>query len=252
MNYQKLLCCYFHTRRIRKPDIAVSAIRSAISLQEFKISVERSRAAGVTQERTKTKSGRRLIDLRQGAHDALIAQMQHTYLAGDLVFQDPATLRGSNNADRLSEAWRNALRRAEVRHRNLYQTRHTFASTLLSSGANLLYVRNKWVIGTRRWSFGRTVAGWRRWHVASAVHQGEGHQASKNWLNFRPGFAHVYLSTPGSRINAGLSDLKRRYTGTGIDCLQLPKSTPGRGPPLALCCKLPRMWQCVYFFLIGI
>lgn len=112
----------------------------AISLQEFKVSVERSRAAGVTQERTKTKSGRRLIDLRQGAHDALIAQMQHTYLAGDLVFQDPATLRGWNNADRLSEAWRNALRRAKVRHRNLYQTRHTFASTLLSAGANLLYV----------------------------------------------------------------------------------------------------------------
>jgi integrase len=32
------------------------------------------------------------------------------------------------------------LRKAGVRYRNPYQTRHTFASTLLSSGANPLYV----------------------------------------------------------------------------------------------------------------
>lgn len=112
----------------------------AVSMQEFKVSVERARAAGVTLERTKTKAGRRLIDLRRGAHDALLAQMQHTFLAGDLVFNDPATRSGWNNADRVSEAWRKLLKRAKVRHRNLYQTRHTFASTLLSAGENLFYV----------------------------------------------------------------------------------------------------------------
>lgn len=112
----------------------------SISLTEFKLSVERARAAGVTQERTKTKAGRRVVDLRQGAHSALVGQMEHTYLAGDLVFHDPATRRGWNNADRLGIVWTSILKRAKVRHRNLYQTRHTFASTLLSVGENPFYV----------------------------------------------------------------------------------------------------------------
>jgi integrase len=36
--------------------------------------------------------------------------------------------------------WRRILKIAEVRYRNPYQTRHTFASSLLMLGANPLYV----------------------------------------------------------------------------------------------------------------
>jgi integrase len=36
--------------------------------------------------------------------------------------------------------WTQALKRAGVRYRNPYQTRHTYASMLLSSGENMLWV----------------------------------------------------------------------------------------------------------------
>ena len=35
------------------------------------------------------------------------------------------------------------LHKAKVRNRNLYQTRHTYASSLLSAGENLFYAAKK-------------------------------------------------------------------------------------------------------------
>lgn len=46
-----------------------------------------------------------------------------------------------NNEDQ--EAWKTTLSRARVRYRNLYQTRHTFASMMLSAGEREIWVANQ-------------------------------------------------------------------------------------------------------------
>ena len=104
------------------------------------IKVERSRTAGVSREKLKTKSSRRTVDLRQGAYEALLDQRQYSELAGGLVFLDPATGKGWDTTSRLSICWATMIRRSKMRYRKPYQTRHTFASTLLSAGENPLYV----------------------------------------------------------------------------------------------------------------
>lgn len=104
------------------------------------VMVERARVVGANKDEPKTPAGRRLVDLRQGAYDALIAQKRHTALAGEHVFHDPDYAKGWEGTHRLRCRWQSILRRAGVRYRNPYQTRHTFASTLLSAGENPLYV----------------------------------------------------------------------------------------------------------------
>lgn len=123
-----------------RPSEYIALRWSAIDWVHGTVRVERARVAGVTREETKTAAGVRDIDLRNGAYDALMAQKQHTALENDLVFHDPRYGRGWDDHSALSRRWVIILRRAGVRHRNAYQTRHTFASTLLSTGENAMYV----------------------------------------------------------------------------------------------------------------
>ena len=104
------------------------------------VMVERTSVLGITREETKTQSGRRAIDLRNGALQALRAQRSFTELEDDLIFQNPKFGAGWQDARALGRRWYTILKKAGVRRRVLYQTRHTFASTLLSSGSNALYV----------------------------------------------------------------------------------------------------------------
>ncbi len=105
-----------------------------------KVRVERVKVVGITKGEAKTAAGMRDIDMLQGAFNALKAQQQYTALAAGVVFHDPCNGAewGTNKAIRAR--WVKILRKAKVRYRNPYQTRHTFASTLLSAGGNPLYV----------------------------------------------------------------------------------------------------------------
>lgn len=102
--------------------------------------VERARVVKVTNTEPKTEAGRRKIDMLKGAFDALKAQQEFTALGGGLVFHDPLHNAGWDTNKAVLGRWRITLRKAKVRYRNVYQTRHTFASTLLSAGVNPLYV----------------------------------------------------------------------------------------------------------------
>lgn len=123
-----------------RPSEYIALRWSAIDWMSGQVMVERSRAVGVTREETKTEAGRRMIDLRQGAIRALQGQKSFTALEDDLVFHDPAISEGWDSLVKLGRRWKGILRKAGVRHRVLYQTRHTFASTLLSTGVNALYL----------------------------------------------------------------------------------------------------------------
>lgn len=113
---------------------------SAIDWVGYRIPVEQVKVAGVIKDYAKTEAGLRKIDMTKGAYDALKAQQAHTKLAGGFVFHDQRYDLPWVGDDPLKKRWARILRKAGVRYRNPYQTRHTFASVLLSAGQSPLYV----------------------------------------------------------------------------------------------------------------
>lgn len=92
-------------------------------------------------EETKTKKGKRDVKLLPMALDALIAQKQHSFLAGKQVFLNPRTGEGWEGDQPIAHgAWRPALRKAGIRYRRPYQTRHTYASMMLSAGESPVWL----------------------------------------------------------------------------------------------------------------
>lgn len=102
-------------------------------------------------ETTKTSSGIRRVKILAPAMEALIAQKQHTFLAGNEIFQNPRTLeRWEGDQPIRKTLWTHALKRANVRYRNPYQTRHTYASMMLSAGEHPMWVAKQ--MGHKDWT----------------------------------------------------------------------------------------------------
>ena len=101
-----------------------------------------SRAVVEKQEKsTKTRAGIRNVLILPPALEALKNQKSHTYLQDGKIFFNPKTDNPwETDAQIRKTAWTHALKKAGVRYRNPYQTRHTYASTLLSSGENPWWV----------------------------------------------------------------------------------------------------------------
>lgn len=90
---------------------------------------------------TKTKSGNRDVLLLPPALEALKSQKTFTFLGGKRVFHNPRTNSPWETDGQIRKtAWIYILRKAGVRYRNPYQTRHTYASMLLSAGEYPLWV----------------------------------------------------------------------------------------------------------------
>ena len=92
------------------------------------------------QDSTKT-STKRVVRLPTEALAALLRQKQYTYSAGGKVFYDPFY----NEPwlyHRITRApfWTTTLKRLGIRHRRMYNTRHTFATIGLMAGANPAYM----------------------------------------------------------------------------------------------------------------
>ncbi|KVK98626.1 site-specific integrase [Burkholderia ubonensis] len=91
-------------------------------------------------EDTKTKSSRREVKLLPPARAALEAQRAFTQLAGAEVFQDPRHGARWGGDSPIRIVWTQALKAAKVRYRKPYQTRHTYASMMLSAGEHPMWV----------------------------------------------------------------------------------------------------------------
>lgn len=92
---------------------------------------------------TKTKAGTRdvhLLPLALAALEALEAQKVHTFLAYERVFHNPLKDAPWETDKQIRSLWTFVLKAAGVRYRNPYQTRHTYACTLLSRGEGELWV----------------------------------------------------------------------------------------------------------------
>lgn len=90
---------------------------------------------------TKTKSGTRKIELNDEALQALSEQKPFTFMKSSFVFEDPRTGEPWTGSDAIRQkAWRYIMKDSKIRHRNPYQTRHTFATMHISAGANLFWL----------------------------------------------------------------------------------------------------------------
>ncbi|MEP8625017.1 site-specific integrase [Enterobacter cloacae] len=90
---------------------------------------------------TKTKAGTRKVELNDEALTALASQKLFTFMRNETIFEDPKTNKPWASADAIrKKAWIPTLRKAGIRYRNPYQTRHTYATKHISQGANLFWL----------------------------------------------------------------------------------------------------------------
>ncbi|NHR06671.1 DUF3596 domain-containing protein [Chromobacterium haemolyticum] len=111
-------------------------------------------------EDTKTRAGRREVKLLAPALSALIDQKQFTYQQWAEIFQNPNTgERWTGDQPIRKTMWTHVLKLAHVRYRYPYQTRHTYASMMLSAGEHPMWVAKQ--MGHADWGMIRKTYG--RW-----------------------------------------------------------------------------------------
>ena len=113
---------------------------SDIDFIENTAHVQSASVVGVIKK-TKTKAGTRKVELNSDAMNALNNQKQFTFMKDGVIFEDPKTNKAWAGADAIrKKAWVPTLKKAGIRYRNPYQTRHTFATRHISQGANLFWL----------------------------------------------------------------------------------------------------------------
>ncbi|WP_316153605.1 site-specific integrase [Cupriavidus sp. BIC8F] len=114
---------------------------SDVDWRKGEVIVRRAKtSAAEVAEDTKTKSGRRAVKLLGPALAALEAQKPYTFLANKEIWHDPRYNKPWVGDAAIRVVWTSTLRRAKVRYRKPYQTRHTYASMMLSAGEHPMWV----------------------------------------------------------------------------------------------------------------
>ena len=108
---------------------------SDIDFDQRKCIVQRSIVEDYEKD-TKTPKGNRAVDLSDEALEALINQRTISKKRSS-VFCNPKTLLPLYNSGEIHWLWHKAVRKAEIKYRSPYQTRHTYASTKITDGCNL-------------------------------------------------------------------------------------------------------------------
>ena len=121
-------------------------------------------------EGTKTLSGNREIKLLRPALDAITKQKAHTFMKSGLVFLNPTSNQQWTGDQQLRKnIWIPLLKKAGVRYRNPYQTRHTFASMMLSAGEHPMWVAKQ--MGHSDWTMIAKVYG--KWMPDANINAGD-------------------------------------------------------------------------------
>ena len=111
---------------------------SDINFNDKAANVSRAKVCNV-EKTTKTKAGTRTLILLPKAIESLNNQLIYTQ-DDDYVFHNSVTNKAWSSSKKVAEYWRDLLSRVNVKYRNCYQMRHTYASTLLSNGENPWWV----------------------------------------------------------------------------------------------------------------
>lgn len=125
-----------------RPSELVALQWDDIDWQRKTISVTKSLTQAAKEfEEPKTKAGNRAVKLLQPAFDALINQKQFTLLEGKSIFINERTGEPYTGDQGLRKTiWIPALKRAKVKYRRPYQTRHTYASMMLTAGESIAWL----------------------------------------------------------------------------------------------------------------
>lgn len=108
--------------------------------------------AATKPETTKTPAGKRRIKLLPEALKALKMQKKYTWKKGKEIFQNPKkNKRWTGDQAVRRTMWQPALKKAGVDYRYPYQTRHTFASMMLTDGEHIVWLSKQ--LGHTDWSF---------------------------------------------------------------------------------------------------
>ena len=117
---------------------------SDINWDKSKISLEKAKNQYAKEdETTKTISGTRQIKLLSPALDALLKQKELTFKNERHIFLNPFDGLPWKGDQPIRKAWTIALRKAGVRYRNPYQTRHSYASLMLSADESLSWISSQ-------------------------------------------------------------------------------------------------------------
>jgi len=125
-----------------RPSEYIALIWDDLDFREGTATVDGAYVDGVLRDIGKTDSALREIDLRQLAVDGLSTQM-HRRGVGELVLPHAVTLKRWTGDKQIRGRWKRILKLAGVRYRCPYQTRHTFATSLLMLGEPPLYVASQ-------------------------------------------------------------------------------------------------------------
>lgn len=107
---------------------------------EVRINKAKTQAASEA-ESPKTKKSVRDVKLLAPAMAALKRQKEITFLRGGVVFRDPRTDEPWLGDEAIRQGpWKTAVKKSGVRYRRPYQTRHTYASMMLTAGEPLGWV----------------------------------------------------------------------------------------------------------------
>lgn len=106
-----------------------------------KINIRRSIRKG-TIGNTKNQNSLRTIDMLPLVEKALIEQKFNTFMKNDFIFLNENGKHYYDAASIRNNSWKRILRVSKLDYRTLYQTRHTFASIMISKGEDMLWVSN--------------------------------------------------------------------------------------------------------------
>lgn len=154
------------------------AIRwSDIDLEKKIAHIRRAVVMG-QEKRPKTASGERDVVLLPSALEAISAQQSFTRFKGGRVFHNPRKEAPWVNDEQIRlQFWKPLLKGAGVRYRSAYNTRHTYASMMLTAGENPMWVAYQ--MGHSDWGMIRKVYG--RW-IADNDASG-GNKLTAAWLS---------------------------------------------------------------------
>lgn len=139
------------------------------------VRIRRAETQAAKQAETpKTRSGNRTVKLLGPAKQALESQKAYTFLAGEQIFHNPRTKDPWKGDQPIRKTlWQPALKKAGVRYRIPYQTRHTYASMMLSAGEHPMWVAQQ--MGHADWGMIRRIYG--KWMPEAAPDAGRAAEA---------------------------------------------------------------------------
>ena len=116
---------------------------SDVELDKSVAHIRRAIVLGQTK-RPKTVSSERDVVLLEPAIEALKAQQPITRFKAGRIFYNPKTGKPWAKDEQIRNgAWKPIMKRAGVRYRSAYNTRHTYASMMLTAGENPMWVAHQ-------------------------------------------------------------------------------------------------------------